>query len=448
MINTVQTRQNLKQWVASSAFDEYLKTIHPLPKWRFILGTILTISPLFPFGIALLISGFRKSSEQKQARFLAKKEAAQWEPAVCAIVIANSQALATPGAKAPSALVGAFGSADDAYMNDLVGLMSEVGGLYGSDPKTVPPEHQEFTAIINDDTYQKNRRRPVPSHLTRGRSFLLFDTILESNYFPNNQIDSPFVVCAGNPLTSGTFIHLPPQLIVWEQNSTEPYDPNIIRHQAPTHEPPIVAPVSENLPHLESHIEQFFGTPDSVFHELISTTVHIDLHIIRANKETPWHTIVTTGMSDIPMTTPEGAEEYRLAELILRLPPSWPIGEEHFKDEKNYWPLRQMKFLARFAHEFQTWLCFGHTIPNGDPPEPYCENNPFSGVLLSDPYWADEKAARCVLPDGHAVNFWSLNFLYESEMTFKLSNGAEPLLEKLITQGYGDYVEIRREPVC
>ena len=170
--------------------------------------------------------------------------------------------------------------------------------------------------------------------------------------------------------------------------------------------------------------------------------------MIPPSKERPWHTIVTTGMSDIPMNAPEGAEDYRLAELLLRLPPNWPLTEEAIKDERNYWPLHALKFLARFAHEYETWLCYGHTMPNGNPPEPYAEGVPFSGMLLSHPFWANDEAGQCHLPDGNIVHFWSLNPIYSSEMDFKLENGADALVEKLIEQGYGDYVEIRREATC
>ena len=446
MIDFNATRANLKQWIQSPAFESYLKRQYPLPKWRFILGGLLTISPAFPIGIGLLINGFRKRSSRKQERVLARREAQSWEPIVCAIVIVNSRALATPGSIAPAALVGAFGFSDDAYMEELFDLMIEVGGLYGSDPKTVPAEHHAFTTLINDDNYHSGRRRPLPNHYCKKVPFQLFDAILESNFFPSNQVDSPLAICAGSPLTSSTFAHLPPEIVVWNEEE-EPYEPNIIKHQRPAQEPALVAPVSENLEPLEKHIERYFGEPSFVYHELVSTTIHLDLHMIPPSKERPWHTIVTTGMSDIPMNVPEGAEEFRLAELMLRLPPEWPLSQEDLKDEKNYWPLRQLKMLARFPHEVETWLCYGHTIPNGQPAEPYAEGVPFTGLLLGEPYWAEEDAAQCTLPDGHVVNFWSLFPTFESEMDFKLKNGADPLLEKLIEQGYGDYVESRREPV-
>lgn len=448
MIDYAATRQNLKEWIQSPAFDEYLKTTRPQPKWRFVVGGILTLTPVFPLGIWALVSGLRRSKSQKQARLVTKSEAANWEPIACAIVIANSQALTIPGAQAPSVLVGAF-DYDDDYFEDLYDFSMEVMALYGAEPGTVAPEHRQVAELINDDIYRPQRRRPVPPNLSRGRALLLFDAIVESNHFPQGQIDSPIVVCASDPLRSGPIIHLPLDLVVMQDKaagSADAYDPNIIKHTSPVTQPPLVAPAGNSAELLEAHMTRYFGEPETVFHEIISTTVHIDIHFIPASEERPWQTIVTTGMSDLPMTTPAGAEEYRRAELMLRLPPSWPLDEASLRDEPNYFPLRQLKFLARFVHEYETWLCHGHTIPNGAPAEPYAEGIPFSGVLLSHPYWAEEGAAAATLPDGSPVHFWSLSFVHDSEMAFKLENGAEDLLEKLIAQGYGDYLEPRREP--
>jgi hypothetical protein len=54
-------------------------------------------------------------------------------------------------------------------------------------------------------------------------------------------------------------------------------------------------------------MEAHFGTVDLVWHELISELVHLDIHQIRATEERPFHVLFTTGMSDLPMTLPEGA---------------------------------------------------------------------------------------------------------------------------------------------
>lgn len=47
---------------------------------------------------------------------------------------------------------------------------------------------------------------------------------------------------------------------------------------------------------------------------------------------------------------------------MLFLPENWPTSSDAFKDDKYYWPIKLLKQLARFPHEYNTWLGYGHTI--------------------------------------------------------------------------------------
>jgi hypothetical protein len=153
-------------------------------------------------------------------------------------------------------------------------------------------------------------------------------------------------------------------------------------------------------------------------------------------------------MSDIPMNAPEGAAEIRFAELMIRLPADWSLGEEAFKNEANYWPIRPLKFLARFVHEYETWLSFGHTIPNGTPPEPLAPGLPFIGVVLSMPWFGGEDLATLRLPDGTPIHFWSVIPLHPPEMEFKLANGADALFESTANARQDDLFDPNRPPVA
>ena len=133
--------------------------------------------------------------------------------------------------------------------------------------------------------------------------------------------------------------------------------------------------------HAESHV----GKISSVFQETISDLVHVDVLIIDPEENRDYYTLVTTGMSDRAMKVPEHCEMFAHAELMLRLPTDWPMSEDAFREERNYWPIRWLRILARFPHEYQTWLFEGHTIPNQDPPEPFADNTELSGMLLTRP---------------------------------------------------------------
>lgn len=197
----------------------------------------------------------------------------------------------------------------------------------------------------------------------------------------------------------------------------------------------------DSIEAIADHVAKFIGPPDQVVHELVSDLVHIDVHMVAPTPARNHYTLVTSGMSERPMHVPEGAEELRYAELAICLPPTWKLDEQSFKDEANYWPARWLKILARFPHEFETWLGEGHTIPSGDPPEPYAPNTKLCCMMLVATALADEEFHTLELSD-RTIRFWSLVPLYAEEMNYKLKHGFEPLLEKLATVGDAEALEV------
>jgi hypothetical protein len=247
---------------------------------------------------------------------------------LCAVVIGNKELIAGRAPVAPALLVGTFGPQDEQALRDVTSAAALIGGVYGQDPANVPPELQEACRLENDDTFHPDRRRLVPAHLFPNRQLWLFDTILLGSHFDSGAFDSGWIPCLAQPGTHGTIAQLPSGLAVFKEAARPP---KIIRHQERKEPPPLVAPHSDNLPAVEAHIARHIGEPVSVFHEVVSTTVHIDVHIVPASEEKPWITLVTSGMSDIPMNAPDGAEEFRLAELMIRLPAEWKLDEESIK---------------------------------------------------------------------------------------------------------------------
>ncbi|PYI51607.1 suppressor of fused domain protein [Paenibacillus flagellatus] len=174
-----------------------------------------------------------------------------------------------------------------------------------------------------------------------------------------------------------------------------------------------------------------------VFHEIISDLVHIDVNVMEPTEREPFWILYTTGMSDLPMTLPEEILEelgdgIDRAELMIFLPTSWEMSEQAFKDDNNYWPIRLMKQLARFPHQYNTWLSYGHTIPNYREYEPYAEGTGLNGVVL---YKLDDDLSVIPTKDGNKVHAYFLVPLYREEMEYKLEYGMEALMEKLFELG-------------
>ncbi len=179
----------------------------------------------------------------------------------------------------------------------------------------------------------------------------------------------------------------------------------------------------EEIDCIEQHIEKHFGAFEHVFHEVASPGIHVDVCIIPPGETRPFYTLVTMGMGAHKMAVPDSLKGNSLerAELLMTLPPQWPLEDS---DEKWYWPIRWLKILARLPIDMNTWLGWGHTIPNG---EPFAANTGLSSILLVDPY-PGEDSMICPLPDGEAVNFYQMFPLYDEEMDFKRQYDAQKLI--------------------
>jgi hypothetical protein len=224
---------------------------------------------------------------------------------------------------------------------------------------------------------------------------------------------------------------------------------NVLRHQEA--QASAAAATDEAAAHaVIALIERHCGAPTNVFHELVSETVHLDVHVVppdpAAGEDGMW-TLFTTGMSDLPMTVPAELQAPRYAELMVRLPASWQVSQEAFADPRWYWPVHWLKMLARLPHTYRTWLGDGHTIPNGDPARPLYEGSPFVGVVIGQPTslpddddtaHAGEKAIAILTPYP----------LYADELTFKLERGWGELVERLGAADVDDCIDPTRASVA
>lgn len=195
---------------------------------------------------------------------------------------------------------------------------------------------------------------------------------------------------------------------------------------------------------ISKHVREYVGKTDLVLHEILSDLVHIDIIVVPPSDSQPYITLVTCGMSAKPMAAPAGYEHLQFGELMLSLPPEWPLSEEALKDENNYWPLRWLRTLARFPHEYDTWLSYGHTIPNGDPPEPFAENTDFCGFFLSLPRYVNEDFCKLEVDEKTSILIYSLFPIYREEMDLKLRRGTAALEKRLIKFQVSELLDLSR----
>jgi len=161
----------------------------------------------------------------------------------------------------------------------------------------------------------------------------------------------------------------------------------------------------------------------------------LDVHLIAPRPERNVWTLFTTGMSDLPMATEPGFEPFRFAELMLVLPAEWRVDllratpPPAAELERWYWPIRWLKTMARFPHDHQTWFGSGHTLPNGDPAQPFAGETKLCAWLLLPPVRVPAEAQTISLADGRCVHVYVLHALYEDELRMKLDQGTRALLD-------------------
>ena len=223
----------------------------------------------------------------------------------------------------------------------------------------------------------------------------------------------------------------------------------ILRHEARNRDFEIAAGDEQNIEAISDHIEQHIGPVEMVFHEIMSDIVHIDVHWVEPSIDRPFHTLVTSGMSDLPMTVPDELHDNQYAELMITLPDDWKIDQTSFEDERWYWPIRLLKQLARLPHEYETWLGIGHTVPNGDPADPYHSSTNLCGALIAPSITvADDGFHQLESLDKGIIRFFSVVPLHREEMNFKLSKGLDQLLLKLEQHQVTDVIDIDRINTC
>jgi len=196
------------------------------------------------------------------------------------------------------------------------------------------------------------------------------------------------------------------------------------------------------------HIERHLGPVASVFHEFISDAVHLDVHWVKPTPARPYHFLATSGMSDRAMNIPGRVDAPRHIELVVTLPERWWIGEEAFESDNWYWPVRQLKTLARFPHKYDTWLGEGHTVTNDDPPQPLAPGTRLCGALLLPPQHVPQAFRELRIDGGKTIRFLAVVPLYEEEMALKIRDGTAALVDLLRKHGVTDVVEPARKSVA
>lgn len=198
----------------------------------------------------------------------------------------------------------------------------------------------------------------------------------------------------------------------------------------------------EEMDTVEEHIKEYFGEFPTVYHEIHSPDIHVDICIVPPTPERNYYTLVTMGMGAHIMDIPEELDPKKSgrAELLICLPPDWRVGES---DEEWFWPITLLKNLARLPINCDTWLGWGHSVDNQ---QTFSRGTELCGSVLIRPEDVADGADSCELPNGDTVSFFEVIPVYREEMTFKIDNDTESLLG--LMNGVSHITDISRPNCC
>lgn len=169
----------------------------------------------------------------------------------------------------------------------------------------------------------------------------------------------------------------------------------------------------------ETAYDRLFETCQRVHHETVPLVPHIDIYDYEPTKERPFHTLVTGGMSDLPMKVPrQVGRQGRRAELVLYA--SEP------KDEY----VGLLRGLAHMPHAAGMWFATMDTLQFSEDPEPLFPASELTGLfLLPTPVLDDRRLVDELVIDGDPVSLLWVVPITPAESDYKLAHGAEALLE-------------------
>ena len=207
------------------------------------------------------------------------------------------------------------------------------------------------------------------------------------------------------------------------QTETTPSGASVIRYPLNKWASPLVGDADKSAPRYNEArnnvYAKLFGEPSRVFETGGPHLPRVEVRAYKRRSKDGAETcaMVTSGMSDLPMNAPEGAEEFRRVELIFYC--SEPRQE--FADT--------MRFVAHFPHDQNTWIHMGHTIPNGTPPAPFWGSAVLDTVLLMPTIVTkDRRLPEELVLDGDRVEFLWVVPISAKECDLKLREGLDAIL--------------------
>jgi hypothetical protein len=207
--------------------------------------------------------------------------------------------------------------------------------------------------------------------------------------------------------------------------------------RSPAAKPTTTAPVSGGRFRAEREkiYHEFFGKKARVERENGPARPQVDVYTFEpGHNEREFFTMVTGGMSDLPMNLPKGALCRRRAEIIL------------YVDEPKGEYVQLLRWLAHNPHDLNRHYGPGTTMNNGNPPEPIFEGSRQDTFFFLPTFMEpDDTLADHLVLDGDAVGFLWLVPITSKECVHILRHGPEAFLDLMREHDHPMVLDERRK---
>jgi Suppressor of fused protein (SUFU)/Ankyrin repeats (3 copies) len=197
---------------------------------------------------------------------------------------------------------------------------------------------------------------------------------------------------------------------------------------------------------ITAHFRKYFGKPDKrAIQEIVPTSDYPVLVRYVPKEKQDSAVLFTEGLSRFEMPVPKGSEQFRRAELMVRLPETWPPPAEAIKKQQWAWPIQRLRKIAAYPVNNNTWLGAMLTVlTDEEPPQPLAPGVDFTSWLLVSLPMKDT-VVRC--KDGTTIQIYQLFPIYTEEYRYALKHGADALMRLLMKQGIQTHIEVGRANV-
>lgn len=192
----------------------------------------------------------------------------------------------------------------------------------------------------------------------------------------------------------------------------------------------VVPGSSPHLPERDLAYRRAFGETNVVFHERPALAPHVDVYVFEPQGDRGFFTLVTSGVSDVPMQPPPGWDE-PLPRLELIAYAAEPRPEF----------ANLLRVVGRFPHDHATWIGPYHTIETG----PLFGSALDHVLLVPPPYEEDCEIASLTIEDAPVVLLWVVP-IFATEAELARTEGSEALLAVCDDHGWPIVLDEQREP--